>query len=196
VEGGDLVFETPAQRFDKCREELEAAHRRLSDARTQIVRAGGRAEIGMTPSTSRRILMSPTKRSLLNLPRYAPVLQHLSEQLRAAQEEEKAALEQVEPATLEYEAAKREFLISTVDPRVEAAKLQFQEHQLRATLSSASIVGIAATTGILFPNNPNYLVFLGIAFAFLFTCMFFSLSAMNKTSDYVERSLIRRDVDK
>lgn len=189
------MFETPAQRLDKLEAEVEAAERLLSEARAQIIRAGGRAETGMRPTTSRRILMSPTKSNVLKHSRYAWVRQNLSEQLEAGLEKEKEALEQLKAATLAQEAAYREFLISTVEPRVEAAKLRFQEHQLRATLSSASIVAIAATTGILLPNNPTYLVLLGIAFACLFTSIILSLSAMKKTSLYVERTLIRGDVD-
>jgi hypothetical protein len=195
------VFETPAQRLDKLEAEVEAAERLLSEARAQIIRAGGRAETGTRPTTPRGILRSPTKSNLLKHSRYAWVRQNLSEQLEAGLENEKEALEQLKAATLAQEAAYREFLISTVEPRVEAAKLRFQEHQLRATLSSASIVAIVATTGILLPSNPTYLVFLvnlvflGIAFVCLFTSIILSLSAMKKTSLYVERTLIRGDVD-
>ena len=80
-------------------------------------------------------------------------------------------------------------------PRVEAAKLRFEEHKLRATLSSASIVGIAATSGILLPDHPSYGAVLAFAFLLLFVSTILSLSAMKKTSNYVEGTLISGNAD-
>jgi hypothetical protein len=81
------------------------------------------------------------------------------EQAAIAKEEE--ANQALGRATEAYDSAYRKYLISTVEPRVEAAKLRFEEDKLRATLSSASIVGIAATSGILLPSDPSYIAVLG-----------------------------------
>jgi hypothetical protein len=77
---------------------------------------------------------------------------------------------------------------------VEAEKLRFEEHKLRATLSSASVVGVAATSGLLLPDRPSYVTVLGIAFLCLFISTVLSLRAMKETSDYIESTLISRDI--
>jgi hypothetical protein len=111
----------------------------------------------------------------------------LEDEVRRASVEEQKACE-------EWDAASKELQEVTVEPRVEAAKLRFEEHKLRATLSSASIVGIAATSGILLPDRPSYVVVLGVAFTCLFISTVLSLRAMKETSDYVEGTLISGDV--
>ena len=108
-----------------------------------------------------------------------------------AEEEERQALEELAKAS-------EEFATATVEPRVEAEKLRFEEHKLRATLSSASIVGIAATVGILFPSSPSsagpsYIVILGASFFCLFISAILALGAMNKISSRVESTMISAD---
>ena len=108
-------------------------------------------------------------------------------------EAQRAAAEEQE-AREEWAAASMELQQLTVGPRVEAAKLRFEEHKLRATLSSASIVGIAATSGILLPDNPTYVGVLVTAFLCLFVSTGLSLRAMKETSGYAEGTLISGDV--
>ncbi len=117
------------------------------------------------------------------LEEYAKEAADFDNEWRAAAEEERQALEELAHASDEFEDA-------TVEPKVEAMKLRFEEHKLRATLSSASIVGIAATSGILLPDRPSHVVVLGIAFFCLFVSTGLSLSAMKKTSGYVENALV------
>jgi hypothetical protein len=108
---------------------------------------------------------------------------------------QKAAAEE-QQALEEFAAASKELQELTVVPRLEAEKLRFEEHKLRATLSSASIVGIAATSGVLLPDRSSYVVVLGIAFIFcLFVSTVLSLRAMKQTSDYVDGTLISGTVD-
>jgi hypothetical protein len=107
----------------------------------------------------------------------------LDEEWKRAEEEEELALAELARAT-------EEFAEATVEPRVEANKLRFEEHKLRATLSSASIVGIAATVGLLLPKNPSYVTVLGIAFVFLFVSTILALNAMKEISSHVESTMI------
>lgn len=108
----------------------------------------------------------------------------------AVDEEWKRAEEELELALAELAKATEEFAEATVEPRVEAEKLRFEEHKLRATLSSASIVGIAATVGLLLPKNPSYVPVLGVAFVFLFVSTVLALDAMKEISSHVEGTMI------
>ena len=121
----------------------------------------------------------------------------LEERLRQAQDEAaavdeqwKRAEEEEELALAELAKATEEFAEATVAPRVEAEKLRFEEHKLRATLSSASIVGLAATVGLLLSKNPTYVPVLGVAFVFLFVSTVFALNAMKEISSHVESTMI------
>lgn len=91
--------------------------------------------------------------------------------------------------------AYQKYLAATAKPRVEAAKLRFEEHKLRATLSSASIGGIAATSGILLPDSRSYVAVLEFAFPCLFASTILSLEAMKRVSQHVRDTVIRRTVD-
>ena len=105
------------------------------------------------------------------------------EEWKEAEEEERRALEELAKAS-------EEFAEATVEPRVEAEKLRFEEHKLRATLSSASIVGIAATVGLLLPANPSYVPVLGAAFVLLFVSTVLALEALKEISSHVESTMI------
>lgn len=120
---------------------------------------------------------------------YQEELAKLEAQWRQAAEVEKRALDELAEATEEFNEA-------TAKPRVEAEKLRFEEHKLRATLSSTSIVGIAAVSGILFPvpDGPSYIWVLVVSFGFLFVSMVLSMEAMKKSSQGVEETLISADV--
>jgi len=107
----------------------------------------------------------------------------LDEEWKRAEEEEQRALEELAKLSEEYAEA-------TVEPRVEAEKLRVEEHKLRATLSSASIVGIAATVGLLLPPHPSYVPVLGVAFVFLFVSTVLALEAMKEISSHVESTMI------
>jgi hypothetical protein len=122
-------------------------------------------------------------------------LRQLDDDWRVAESEETAALGVLETATNEHRDAPQEFLRTTVEPRVEATKLRFEEHKLRARLASASIVGIAATTGVLLSSRPDYLTILGISFFCLFSSAVLSLGAMKRSSEFVREALIRRSVE-
>ena len=123
-------------------------------------------------------------------PEHSPLISRRKEERRAASEEEAEASRRVDVAREANEEANRAFLTATAEPRVEATKLRFEEHKLRATLSSASIVGIAATSGILLPDRLEYLPVLAVSFLCLFLSTVLSLEAMKTIGEYVEKTLI------
>lgn len=130
-----------------------------------------------------------------NHPEHAPLISQRKEERRAANEEEAEASRRVDIAREAHEEANRAFLTATAEPRVEATKLRFEEHKLRATLSSASIVGIAATSGILLPDRLEYLPVLAASFLCLFLSTVLSLEAMKTLGEYVEDTLIHGAAD-
>ena len=144
-----------------------------------VLRLGGVLQRAMDEGGAPEEIAALEKR----LEEYTKEAANLAEEYRVAAEEERRAQEELAYASGEYAEA-------TVEPRVEAMKLWFEEHKLRATLSSASIVGIAATSGILLPDHPSYVAVLVVAFICLFVSTFLSLSAMKKTSGYVEETLL------
>lgn len=102
----------------------------------------------------------------------------------------RAAQERVDELWRRHKVIEREYLRSTVEPRVEASKLRHEEYKLRATLSSASIVGIAATSGLLLPSDRYYIGILVLSFLALFVSIVLNLQSMQDVSNYIEGTLI------
>lgn len=108
-----------------------------------------------------------------------------------ADEAERAAQEKVDELWIKHKGIEKEYLRLTVGPRVEGSKLRHEEYKLRATLSSASVVGIAVTSGLLLPpDRYHYTSILVLSFIALFVSMVLNLRSMQEVSDYVEGTLI------
>ncbi len=112
------------------------------------------------------------------------------ERRQPADEAVRAAQERVDELWTRHKGIEREYLRSTVEPRVEGSKLRHEEYKLRATLSSASVVGIAATSGLLLPSDRYYTWLLVLSFSALFVSIVLNLRSMQDVSDYVEGTLI------
>lgn len=164
-----------------------AARRRFLNLRMEVTLGGALREAQRKDPDKEGIAAGEKQ-----LEEYRQKSYDLEEEMLRATVEEREALE-------ELAAASKELQEATVEPRVEAAKLRFEEHKLRATLCTGSIVGIAATSGILLPDTPSdtpsYIWVLGVSFLSLFVSMVLSLRAMKVTSEYVEKTLIVKTVD-
>lgn len=124
-------------------------------------------------------------------PEQKQYLREQRERRQPADEAERAAQERVDELWTRHKGIEREYLRSTVVSRVEGSKLRHEEYKLRATLSSASIVGIAATSGLLLPSDRYYHTWLlGLSFLALFVSIVLNLRSMQDVSDYVEGTLI------
>lgn len=113
----------------------------------------------------------------------SPEQKRRREKVKEAERKERTAEEKVE-------AALGEFLQATIEPRVEGSKLRFEVHKLRATLGGASIVGIAAVSGIVLPPERDYLWILLSAFLCLLLSVVLSLGSMERIGTYVENTMV------
>lgn len=113
----------------------------------------------------------------------SPEQKRRREKVEGAEREERAAEEKVDEAL-------REFLQATIQPRVEGSKLKFEVHKLRATLGGASIVGIAAISGVVLPPEPDHVWILFSAFLALLLSVVLSLGSMERIGTYVENTLV------
>ena len=112
-------------------------------------------------------------------------------------EERRADEQRVEDARADVHEAERavdraleEYLGATVGPRVEGAKLGFEVHKLRATVCGASLVGVAAISGLVLPPEPRFVWVLCLSFAALLTSMVLSLGIMERYAERVADALI------
>jgi len=110
-------------------------------------------------------------------------LAKFEEEWTRANTEEQETLAQLAQASEELEEV-------TVEPRVEGSKLSFEVHKLRATVSAASLVGIAAVSGLVLPSGPRFIPVLILSFGCLLTSLVLSLGIMERIGKRVEEALI------
>lgn len=109
---------------------------------------------------------------------------------RADKERVEEARARVDEAARAADRALEEYLGATVGPRIEGAKLGFEVHKLRATDCGASLVGVAAVSGLVLPPEPRFVWVLCLSFAALLTSMVLSLGIMERYAERVADALI------
>src|SRR5829696_6091770 len=112
------------------------------------------------------------------------------EDYRKAEEQLREAHSVLDEKVQAHDKALREYLSATVDARVEGIKLSFEVYKLRATLCGASLVGIAAVSGLVFPTSLRFVWILVPAFIVLLRSMVLSLHIMDRLTNHMERVLI------
>lgn len=112
------------------------------------------------------------------------------EDYNKAKEDLREALSVLDEKTQAYDRTLRAYLSATVDARVEGIKLSFEVYKLRATLCGASLVGIAAVSGLVFPTDLNFVSILVPAFIVLLLSMVLSLHIMDQLTKHVEQVLV------
>ena len=115
--------------------------------------------------------------------KYEREAEELKDKWRQADAEEQEALAQLAQASEKLEEV-------TVEPRVEGSKLSFEVHKLRATVSAASLVGIAAVSGVVLPSSPIYIAVLCLSFVCLLISLVLSLGIMERIGRRIENALI------
>ncbi len=172
-----------AEEYERSKAELDAAireHKKATEAQRHAYMV-----------TEDHWFFGDFPESLKNTtPEQKKYLREQRERRQPADEAERAAQERVDELWRRHKGIEREYLRSTVEPRVEGSKLRHEEYKLRATLSSASIVGIAATSGLLLPSDRYYIWILVLSFLALFVSIVLNLQSMQDVSDYVEGTLI------
>lgn len=116
--------------------------------------------------------------------------EELKEEWSRANTEEQEAQARLDQAQARLDQATAELAEVTVEPRVEGSKLSFEVHKLRATVSAASLVGIAAVSGVVLPSTPKFIYVLCISFLCLLVSLVLSLGIMARIGKRIEDALI------
>ncbi len=166
------TIDVARERSDKLKQQLDRATREKEQAEEKVERANS-------------LLFLTARMSLFIGANYRN-----NKDYKKAEEHLREALSVLDEKTQAHDRALREYLSATVDARVEGIKLSFEVYKLRATLCGASLVGIAAVSGLVFETDLRFLWILIPAFIALLLSMVLSLHIMDQLAKHVEWVLV------